>query len=754
MEKELDKDLMDLYNLKKTNNVEYNMQLIERIFLEIFERLAIIKGKKNTIFKEIFQVDSDREIKNYIEKLFFKYNFESEEIFPKETKLAINTEILSKIYEKMIGQEHRKSTGSFYTEKNVSDYMLRESIFAILSEFENDIDLKYFLYYPTKYKKVRKSNLKDSEKKSLKKIEKKLQVIKIIDPACGSGQFLINMLKILTELRYCIIKILNNDVSNYTKDTLKKEIVLQNIYGVDLQRSAINIAKARLGLAAGLEDELTLRKLDQNIKQGNSLKSKLESLQSSEELGLFSWYKEFEHVFEAGGFDIVIGNPPYLGEKGNKEIFRDIVKSDFGKKHYRGRSDLIYLFFHLGIDIAKKGGIISYITTNYFVTATGAIYLRKYIKEHSNIIKIINFDDIKMFRDAKGQNSLISLLRKIKEYGYKSELINFRETKKKLAKEAISNIIENKNVKIEKIAHQNYFQTDNYYIKINIEDEIIKKVLSKLMGESSLKEYCTINQGIVSGADKLTMMHIKKYNVTGEKGEGIFVLSDKELKNKNFEDYELQKVKKFYKNSDIRKYLCNEIKTENIMYISKNDDIEKYQNIKKHLLKYKTILENKRECKNGRLPWYSLNWYRREEIFENEKIIAPQRSIRNTFAYNNGDWYASADVYYINVKQEKQSSIDLKYVLALLNSKIYYIWLYYKGKRKGKMLELYAKPLGEIPIIRLDKQIEQEIIKKCQIIINLKKEKQNSEKEEKIIDNYLYNFIGLSEKELEYIEKI
>lgn len=114
--------------------------------------------------------------------------------------------------------------------------------------------------------------------------------------------------------------------------------------------------------------EVTLR----NSGNENSKIKELEKLQKEKRKPYFLWKLEFAEVFqEKGGFDIVIGNPPYVGEKGNKEIFRPIAESSLGKRFYQGKVDLFYFFFHLGLDLSKNKGTISLITTNYYITADG-----------------------------------------------------------------------------------------------------------------------------------------------------------------------------------------------------------------------------------------------------------------------------------------------------------------------------------------------------------------------------------------------
>lgn len=150
----------------------------------------------------------------------------------------------------------------------------------------------------------------------------------------------------------------------------------------------------------------------------------------------------------------------------------------------------------------------------------------------------------------------------------------------------------------------------------------------------------------------------------------------------------------------------------------------------------------------GRLPWYSLHWSREQEIFEGEKIICPQRSYQNSFAYNNIPWFSSADVYFITKKNE---DINLKYLLAILNSKLCYIWLYKKGKRKGDMLELYATPLEQIPIKIISNAEQEKYIQIVDRIIELKKLDKDTYNLENQIDEMVYDLYELTEEEKELV---
>ena len=145
--------------------------------------------------------------------------------------------------------------------------------------------------------------------------------------------------------------------------------------------------------------------------------------------------------------------------------------------------------------------------------------------------------------------------------------------------------------------------------------------------------------------------------------------------------------------------------------------------------------------------------------FNAPKIVAPQRSKTNTFGYNECEWYASADVYFIT---EAKPEYQLKYILSLLNSKLYYVWLYNKGKRKGESLELYQKPLSEIPIKKVDTQAQNKFISIVDKILAITQTddylqnqgKQNAVKEyEKQIDVMVYKLYELTYDEVRFIDK-
>ena len=317
------------------------------------------------------------------------------------------------------------------------------------------------------------------------------------------------------------------------------------------------------------------------------------------------------------------------------------------------------------------------------------------------------------------------------------------------------------------IAQNCLFEGEENYIRLQNDsgDNLLLSILEKIQKENKqLSEIAIVNQGIVSGADKVTSKHLSNYSINAQKDDGIFTLSNQNMNDKlviqNIKRCgEKQLLKPFYKNSDIFKYYTNNEINRYILFIAKNirNDIElrvNYPIIYEHLFPYKNIMIDKRISLNEKTEqWFTLNrGTGHPKIFVCPKIVCPQRSKTNTFGYNECDWYASADVYYIT---NPQKGYSLKYILGLLNSKLYYIWLYNKGKRKGETLELYQKPLSEIPIKKVSVDIQNRIIAVVDKIINLKKTDPNTDTTslENQIDGYIYEAYGITEKEIDYIEQ-
>lgn len=493
------------------------------------------------------------------------------------------------------------------------------------------------------------------------------------------------------------------------------------------------------------------------------------------------------------GFDIVIGNPPYIGQKGNKELFQSIKDSSLGRKYHQRRMDLFYFFFHFGLEGLKKGGILSFITTNYYLTATYSDKLRKHFYDDASILNLTNFNELTVFESAQGQHNLITILSKGKQANSMAKTATTKRIG--IADASIIESFLNRTDTYSNFYNQTQdavFEKNTLYLRIEPSQQNgvsgtsanIFSILDKLKTEAQpLEKYCYIEQGIVSGADKVSESMINKYpNIYIQKGEGIYVLTDAEVKrlfpNKEDRFY----IKPTYKNSDLQKW---EIKPKSLLYVLYIKSNGKYfdvgKAVKSHLDRFKLILINRNvrsgsitekdyedflngkkeisyimnasSMKNGN--YYCLSYPRRgKHTFEVPKIVNSRRAKSNDFALENNGFYEQSDMVITTLKPEFETTLNLKFILGLLNSKLIYNWLYYKGKRKGELLELFQKPLTEIPIKLGSEDLQTEISKIVGEIIEAKKNnaKSNIKELERKIDCLVYQLYGLTDEEIRIVE--
>ncbi len=730
-----------------------NTSLFNQIIKELSKSDNYIIGVENDlldIVRKIIIKKHDIDIDDYEEFLkshkLWKVDLKerNKNIKIDQSWINIDIDFICSIFDECLDFDKRELAGSYYTPSYIIEYMVIDSLKSFLID-KTKIQSKIISEF------VRFENIEVLSVKQAKELLQIIKDIKIIDISCGTGLFHLKLFDKLYSLHKAIHNKLNKKLNNYE---CKKYILSNNLFGIDIDNKSLEIlCLAFIDKLADYED-FNIIDLKINVYNENSiLDNNIYNIDA------------IRNTMDKGGFDIVIGNPPYIGEKGNKEKFEEIKRFSFGKKYYEGKMDYFYFFIYRGIELLKNKGILTYITTNYFITADGATKLRKFLKENCVFTTIVNFNECNIFKSAKGQHNIIFSLEKSKNVFKPINIISFNKGnyEENEIKEALTNPISKEEVSSYTLKDQRelYSTSGNILLFTDIRHmDIINKI--KKVSNINLGEICNINQGIVSGADKVTkgMLNnklstgdIERFNITYN--QGIFVLNHEEINKKGFSDCFM--LKPFYKNSDIKKYYTK-TKSDKYIFYSNDETVKSSRYCKvvyNHLIKFKNILNKRRETANGRRKWYSLQWGRKAEIFEGQKIVVPHRALKNNFGYNEIPWYASADVYYITPKED---FIDLKLLLSILNSKIIYFWLYNMGKRKGNYLELYSRPLSQIPlIIDLKEETKQHITDYTDKILSACKNDYNKELVEKYqrkIDHMLYEIYGFSNDEIIIIEEL
>jgi len=697
-------------------------------------------------------------------ELFDSYNFTVIEDTPHDSEVAVDPEMLGRVFEDLL--EDRKEKGAFYTPREIVHYMCQESI----------------------------NNYLENKPKELSELEY-LKQIKVLDPAIGSGAFPMGMLHEIMEKRVAL-------GDNTPLGELKKEIIQNAIYGVDIEPSAVEIAKLRFWLSI-VVDELEpspLPNLLYKIRVGNSLieniydfnplesqihgtkgivnklpkkiksffethdkteKKELEKdiegdidkifinglekfqkendlfssnqklhdklvmiakivqeykkYRTSTELFLYKVY--FADVMNSGGFDIVIGNPPYIMEDENKEAFDGLHSLEC----YQGKTDIWHLFTCKGIDLLKDKGTITYIAKNQWLTSASSSNMRKKIYADTELHKIVDFGANMMFENADVQ-TMILFLEKTKKNTihtidyYKFPNIKIEEITQKLLKGDIS-FIEKKIPK-------------KYDAKENLTFSEYETLLTKVDAKKNFTfdEKKEIIQGIIGGKDDYFI--VKKGDIN------------------NFTENEKKFLKMLHTNT--QKFFTTK-SDKYIFYISKknfeNHNIDDYPNIRNQLLPYKDYLENRRECLKGSIQWFHLWWARDENFFkEGDKIIFTSRTKGKTFTYTKEAFYGTRNLFFI-----KSNRVNLKYMTALLNSQLMYFYMQERLKHTGDLLQIDKNQFMKIPLYLPNGSKPFKIL--VDKILQEKEQGNDTLALEKEIDRMVYALYGLSDEEIGIIEE-
>jgi len=632
---------------------------------------------------ENWEIVDNKGFEKMIEKLYgkkgqYEYNFKE-----------MPADVLGTVYENYLNYKltqskkgvnvekdvkKRKEQGIFYTPTFVVDYIVKNALKPVLDNCKSIADLKK---------------------------------IKVLDPACGSGSFLIRALEAIAE-KY---KEFGVDGS------VKRQIILENLFGVDLDMQAVEIARLNL-LINSLDSKEILPKLDNNIKNGNSLK--------------FDWKGEFSGVFKQGGFDVIIGNPPYIKEFVNKEAFDGLHDNPY----YQGKMDLWTMFACISIDLLKDNGVMGFIAPNNWVTNAGASIMRNKILTDGELKTFIDFGDYKVFQ-AAGIQTMIYIFEKQKP-SKKYEIEYLRINNKDISEEKLILDIFGEKQKIE--IEPERLINKNITFSNQESSSIFDKIESKKNFELTEKE---VGQGIVAAPDK------------------YFLEKDIDAYNKAEQEF----LKPFFTASG--KYKGGE--SENyIFYISDKNFSDKkladYPNIEKHFKPFEKILkEAKEKYGTPNKPYFYLHREREETFFsQGPKIVCGVRTVYPSFFYTEEPYYGSRALNFI-----KTERVNLKYLTGILNSKLSFFWLKNKGKQLGDLLQIDKGPLLEIPICVGSETQQKEIVVLVDKMIALNKKlhetlensnewesiKSETEKIDKKINEEIYKIYGLGEQEIEVVEK-
>ena len=347
----------DLFRFHITDEVFIEASPIERIIKGLYE---LPKGIADYDFSVI-----DADVLGAVYEQYLGHVAVQAQRRVKEAQMRMEMGLpQDEVFELTAKKQKRKEHGIYYTPKFVVDYIVKNTVGRFIEEHSDN----------------------------------EIRNLKILDMACGSGSFLIRAYdELLSYHAY------QREKAVVELDQWERLPVLTgNIFGVDIDMQAVEIARLNL-LIRSLARREILPSLDRNIRRGNSLISGTDKElkryfgKSWKDKRPFNWNEEFPEVLRNGGFDIIIGNPPYVGFQGFKE------EKEYYRRNYEvctGRFDLYLPFIEKGMKLLKDGGVLSFICPTNFMKRQHGVNLRKFLKEQCNILQIVDFQDQQVFDQA------------------------------------------------------------------------------------------------------------------------------------------------------------------------------------------------------------------------------------------------------------------------------------------------------------------------------------------------------------------
>jgi hypothetical protein len=688
---------------------------------------------------------------------------------------VIPIEILGQVYEQFLGKvirltpdhhvvvedkpEVRKAGGVYYTPTYIVDYIVKNTVGKLLEG----------------------------------KTPKQAAKLKIIDPACGSGCFLIGAYQYLLDwyrARYIATGTQKHKKQLYqassgewqlTSDE-KKRILLNNIYGVDIDPQAVETTKLSLLLNVlegesqetvfkqlQLFQERALPKLGNNIKCGNSLIDshfydhvQLSLLDEEEHyrINIFDWASEFTEITQSGGFDAVIGNPPYIRIQALKEWAP--LEVEFYKQGYtaasKGNYDIYGVFVEKGLSLLNSRGRLGFILPYKFFNAQYGQPLRELLAKGKNLAKVVHFGDEQVFSGATTYTCLL-FLEKVGssqcQFVKVDDLNAWRTTGK-----ASDDIIYAANI-----------TAANWNFSVGKEAALFEKLSRMTVKFEDVA--ARIAQGIRTSANPVYVL-----DLVSDKGD-LIIAHSKQL-NREVE-LERKAVFLFLQGREIKPYqilpsgkvviIPYSRENERTKLISETEFSTSFPKTFAYLVENQDFLESRERGRMRGVNWYAYVYPKNIDLMKARKILIPDIADRASFALDEAGEYAFTSGYGITLK----SSVGepLKYVLGLLNSNILdFYWKKVSTCIRGNFFRYFTQFVEQLPIrsinfanpsdkVRCDHMVEmvEQMLSLHKGLTAAKTVQDNTriqrqiEATDKQINQLVYELYELTDEEIQIVEK-
>jgi type I restriction-modification system DNA methylase subunit len=555
----------------------------------------------------------------------------------------------------------RKKDGVFYTPEYITHYIVENTLGKLCSEKREALHVEEITVpknskKPTKTEQITKDNLEAYREWLLH--------VKILDPACGSGAFLNQALDFLISEHKALQKdlVVMGDITAYYD--IEKSILENNLYGVDINEEAVEIAKLSLWLrTASKGRELT--KLADKIVCANSL---------------------LDMPFEEGSFDVVIGNPPYV----RQEMIDNDIKDKYISKFQNvatSTADLYVYFYELSIKLLAPKGLLGFITPNKWMERKYGVNLRNYLKKY-DILEIINYGELSIFDDASTEPAIIIL---------KNEISN-----KDISYLMVKSLEEAQALEYKTIKYQKNILSNDIWKFTN---SIISSILNKFKDTKiNLSDYTDggVYYGIKTGLNQAFIIENGTYNKIINEDSNSKQILKKMVEGDNFG--------RWYLNHSGRYMVATEYDL---------DIREKYSGIYNHLEQYKEKLIKRQDKGANYWNLRACDYY---DKLEKPKLIYYHTALTHGFYFDTEGYYISANCYFIaNADKYLQCVLNSKLFHFIKK----YLFPAFGDAEKGGRVRLDANKMNKLPIKDISEEDKLKYVGKANVISDLSREFQD-----------------------------
>ncbi len=568
----------------------------------------------------------------------------------------------------------RKKEGAFYTPAFITRYIVEQTLGSVLAtRFETLRKSEEAAAVATSRKTLADPRaydldaLNDPQRKTLIKFweawQEVLKNLRILDPACGSGAFLIesfDQLHAYYDASNARLEELRGERDLFDPD---RQILQHNLYGVDLNAEAIQICQLSLWIkTAALGKALT--SLDHTIREGNSVVS-----DPGVHPKAFDWQAAFPEVFELGGFDVVVGNPPYVRQE-LLTPYKPWMEANYDS--YHGMADLYVYFYELGVRVLKPGGLMSYIVTNKWMKAGYGEPLRRFFSEKSWIRSVVDFGHAKqIFEDADVFPCIIVAEKPMSDKKPKTaRLCTIPRDQLRIDDLSVQIEKEGAAMDVEQLRVESW----------QLEPAAVTKLLTKVRHTGKpLKSFVGVKplRGIVTGCNEAFLIDSKTRD---------------ELVRADPRSAEI--IHPYLRGQDVNRWQSEWEKTW-IIFTRRGIDIDSYPAVKAHLSLFRQQLEPKPVDwtssdwpgrKGGSYKWFeiqdSIDYWQQ---FGSPKISYQEIQFHPSYALDTRGFYGNNKTFFI--------TCDDLYLLAVLNSPL--MW-WHNWRYLPHMKDEALSPLGRL----------------------------------------------------------